>query len=329
MIAVLLLLTACAPDLSDKRVRLDTAGAMKDCANSPDSKKDDCFNYIADVLRTTNQDDAFSACAEIKDDNQKRGCFENLYRAQNSTDVKVMLCKKIIIPDMKKGCADELASKIKDANEAIALCNQITDDNNFKEHCLNEVASSSTDVTSKIAICEARTGTDKDNCLQNLGTSLFATDPAKGIEVCNKIASADMKYSCLNNFGGSPELIKKYPSYAVQICDSFTLKDNCYMNVADKLAISDPKKAAETCQKLSDEVQISNCYGNVWFISNERVAANYDFSVKLCNVLNLKKIDCFRRIASALKDINPAKAEAACKLITDSSSSGCLQDVRN
>jgi len=57
------------------------------------------------------------------------------------------------------------------------------------------------------------------------------------------------------------------------------------------------------------------------------VAQNYDFTVSMCNVLTLKKDDCLRRIVGVFMDLDRSKAEATCKLMSTSSSSGCLQEV--
>jgi len=326
---LLLFLSACKPNLSDEKIKNDPANAINICTKAPDNEQVNCYMRISEVLRTTDPDAAFQACSSIKDDNPKRGCYEDLFRAQNNTDVKIKLCTQVDLPDIKKGCLEELAREEKDIKKAVALCNEIKDDNNFKEHCLNEIASgsASTDIDANLALCDARTGNSRDQCYQGIGTSLFETQPAKGVEVCNKINDNSIKNNCLNYFMSFPELIKANPSLAIQICDAMTLKDNCYSNVADKLSAIDSKKATEVCKKLSDEIQISNCFGNVWFSLDTRVTSDYDFSISLCNALNLKKDDCFRRVAGAFMNVDKTKAEAACNMIPTSSSSGCLQSL--
>jgi hypothetical protein len=79
---------------------------------------------------------------------------------------------------------------------------------------------------------------------------------------------------------------------------------------------------------LSDNVQISNYYSNVWFSFNDIVVQNYDFTISLCNALTSKRDDCLRRASEAFMNTDKTKAEAICKLMSASSSSGCLQNIR-
>jgi hypothetical protein len=321
-----MLLSACAPNLSDERISSDFAGAMADCAKAPDNMKQDCYFRISQVLNTTSPDKALQACSAIENPNPRSSCYNDLINAQTDVNVKADLCTKVD-SNTKKGCLDQVVPQITDTAKAIALCNAVTDDVNFKEHCLNQIGG--TDVDSKIALCNARTSSnDKDGCLMQLGQSLFETQPAKAVEICNKVSDKNNRNGCLNFFIGSPELIKSNPTLAISICDSFNLKDNCYMNIAQTISITNPEMAVSVCKKLSDEIQTANCFGMVWFGFDSRVIQNFDFSMNLCKSLNLKKDDCYRRIAGIMMNVDKNKAAEACNAISPTNSPGCLQEIR-
>ena len=329
IIASLLLLSSCANQLSDENMLKDPQSAMKACESLPANDKIGCYMHISQ-LQANNSEIALQACSLVPDSNAKLGCIGDVVKAQNDSGRKIEICKKAEDQSWVKGCIENTAVEEKNQSKAVAICNAITDDTNFREHCLNSVVGNSANVSTelKLSVCDSRTGTNKDYCYQEIGTGLFEADPKQGVNVCNKISDSNIKNNCLNYFMSSPELIKKYPVLAVQICDSMTLKDNCYLNVADKLSATDPERATEVCQKLSDEIQISNCFGNVWFSFDSRIRSNYDFSIKLCNSLDLKKNDCFRRVSGAFASVDQEKADAACKMINDSSSNGCLSEMR-
>lgn len=293
-----------------------------------------CLEDVANELQTINPELAFQACSALPDakvfENSPQGdCVEALVKSQNNTDIKLNLCRKVQ-QDWLKNCIEIVAYDEQDSKKAVEVCNEFKDDQKFREHCYAGIISNSesVDINVKLSMCAAKTGTDKDNCYRSASEELQITQPAKSVELCKKISDLNTKNSCLNNFIGSPELIKANPTLAVSICGSLTLKSNCYNNVARTLSGTDPKQAAAVCQKLSDDVQISDCYGNVWFAFNDIVVQNYDFTISLCNILALKKVDCLRRASSAFTNVDKTKAEAICKLITDSSSSGCLQEVQ-
>jgi len=183
-------------------------------------------------------------------------------------------------------------------------------------------------VDTRLAACDVRP--DKDNCYRGIADSLWETQPSKSLEICKKISDSNTKNGCLNNFMGSPELIKANPTIAEEVCSSssLTMKSNCYNNLAQTLSGVDPKQGALICQKLSDDVQISNCYQNAWFSFDSVILQNYDFAISLCNILTLKKDDCLRRTSEVFSNSDKAKAEAICKLMSASASSGCLNNIQ-
>jgi len=314
-------LSSCAPPpQTDDQILKDPAKALDICAKTPADKQTGCYMRISELTRTSDPDTSFSACSAIKENDPRKGCEQDFINAQ-AKSIKPDTCSKLDFSDLKRDCIEKAAAAEPNATKAVSICAEIKDDQNFLEHCLNLVMGSSTGTDAKLAACDMRTGTNRDYCLQEIGTGLFLTQPSKGVEVCKKISDANIRNSCLNNFMGSPELIKANPAIGEEVCSSMTLKDNCYNNLANALSASDPRRATEACKKLSDEIQISNCFNMVWFSFNDRIIHNFDLSMSLCSSLKLKKDDCYRRIAGAMMNVDKAKAEQACKMI----SGGCMQ----
>lgn len=299
--------------------------------------KQACLVDVSQALRGVDSEAAFQACSAMPEPKnseraQKQDCIDKLIAAQNSVDAKLAICKKVDNNDWKKICIEQIASEEADPKKALAICDEIKDDNNFKQHCYGGIEGKSaalgTDV--RLSMCDIRPGSEKDNCYRSIAQELLDTEPAKSVEICNKITDTNSKSNCLNNFMSSPEIVKANPAMAISVCDSgpISMKSRCYNDLARTLSGANPKQAVEICKKLSDDVQISDCYGNVWFAFNQMVIENYDFSISLCNILTLKKDDCLRRVSGAFMDVDRAKAEAVCKLMSSASSSGCLQQVQ-
>jgi hypothetical protein len=321
---------------SKESIIANPAAAMADCANAPDAQKDDCYMFISDVLRTVNVTASYEACNEVSSPqntqkNPRQDCVFALIDAQNDTDTTLEICRLIDREDWKKPCLEELASSIDDQAKAIAICNEMKNDTKFREHCYGAIVATGTLISydSQLSMCEAKTGTDRDNCFRGLADNFLETNLTRNIELCNRISDSSSKNNCLNSFISSPELVRANTDLAVSTCGSFSAvgKSRCYNDVARALSASDPKKAAWVCQKLGDDIQISDCYGNAWFYSNQLVIDNYDYTVSMCNVLTLKRDDCLNRIVSVFIDIDRDKARATCQLMSAASSSSCLNNV--
>jgi len=292
-----LILSPKAPSKEDILKNPDKA--MEFCAKSPSDKQLNCYLQIADVLKTENSDVALQACMSIKIEGDKKQCVEDLAFAQ---------------PEQTK---------------AVEICNSMKDDTKFREHCFGGVMANFPNVNTntQLIMCDSKTGTDKDNCYRRLAEDFIPKDPSKSVEICNKITDSSIRDGCLNNILSNPEIIKSDVNRAIGICDSMTLKDRCYMYVASTTSAIDPKKAAQICQRLSDDVQVLSCYNNVWFSSSSLVVANYDFTVNLCDALTLKKDECLNMVMPFFIDLNRTKAAEICKLMSSSASSQCLQSV--
>ena len=334
LIISILFVSGCAP--SNEDITKNPQAVMDGCNKSSLDKQVDCYWKIAEVLRKNNPEAASEACSAMPPkeseakNNMQKGCFDELIRAQepNSSDLRFHICQKISRDDWKKECIEGAAGEEKDPQKVIEMCNAVND-SNFRNHCYGIIANSqNTDIDTQLIMCDVRVGRDKDNCYRGLADGFVETNASKSIEICNKILGKSDRDACLGNFLSNPELVKADPSLAISTCDSLTLKSRCYNDVARTLSAIDPKRAAGVCQRLDDDVQISDCYGNVWFTFNDLVVQNYDFTVGLCNILTLKKDDCLRRISGAFMDIDRSKAEAACKLMSASNSGGCLQSIQ-
>jgi hypothetical protein len=336
--AVLVVATAgcVGQGMSKESIIANPAEAMADCSHAPDDQKDNCYMFISDVLRTVNVTASYEACAEVSSPqntqkNPRQDCIQGLIDAQNDTDTTLEICRLIDREDWKKPCLEELASSVEDQAKAIAICNEMMNDTKFREHCYGAIVAGASIISydSQLSMCEAKSGTDRDNCLRGLAEQFLETNLTRTIELCNRISDSGFKNSCLNNFISSHELVKANTDLAVLTCGSFSTvsQSRCYSDIAHALAGTDPKKAAYVCQKLGDDILISDCYGNVWFYSNTLVIDNYDYTVSMCNVLTLKRDDCLNRIVSVLIDIDRAKAEATCLLMSAASSQNCVNGV--
>jgi len=298
-LAVVFFLILFPKTLSKEDILKNPDKAMEFCAKSSSDKQLNCYLQIADVLKTENSDIALQACMLINVEGDKKQCIENLAFAQ---------------PEQTK---------------AVEICNSMKEDTKFREHCFGGVMANFPNVNSdtQLMMCNSKTGSDKDNCYRRLAEGFITTEPSKSIEICNKITDKSARDGCLNDILSNPEIIKSDVNRAVGICDLMTLKDRCYMYVADTTSAIDPKKAAQICQKSSDDVQILNCYNNVWFSSSSLVVSNYDFTINLCKVLTLKKDDCLNKMMPFFIDTDRTKAAEICKQMSSSASSLCLQSV--
>lgn len=284
--------------LSDKEILANPSAAMTFCDTSG-GKQSDCYFRLADVLATANPDVALQACLTLSAENDRKGCIENL------------------------------ASKQENQIKAAEICNSMKNDTKFREHCYGAITSSGgLNSDTQLLMCDSKTGMDKDNCYRGLAETFLLSNVSKNIEICNKISEKSTKDSCLNNIIGNPEIVQANPSLSVSICDSLTLKANCYNYVAQTISGIDPKQGALICQKLSDDNQILNCYHGAWFDFNSIVLQNPDFTISLCNTLTTKRDDCLRGASEIFMITDKAKAEEICKLASASTVEGCLHVVQ-
>jgi len=269
-IIVIFIFIVFAPKFSDEFILKDPSAAMAFC-NTAGGKKTGCYSKIADVLALNNTDIATQACLSINTNN-------------NGGDMK--------------NCLEGVAYKQTEQLKAVEVCNALKNDTRFRENCYGGVMANflTMSADAKISMCDSKTGADKDNCYRGVSESFWLSNVSKSVEVCNRISEKSTKDSCLNSIIGNPELVQANPNLAVIICDSLTLKSNCYNYVAQTISGSDPKQGAVVCQKLSDDTQMLNCYRGAWFNFNSIVLQNYDFTVSLCNTLTVKKDECLREL---------------------------------
>lgn len=299
VLAVFLFVIFAPPKFSEATILKDPSAAIAFCQKISGDKQPNCYLKIAEVLALNNTDVAVQACLAISDDG------------------------------LKKQCINDLANKEGDPTKVVEICNKITNDNGFRQHCYGQIDTNSGNLSidTRLAACDVRP--DKDMCYRGIADGLWETQPSKALEICKKISDSNTRNGCLNNFMGSPELIKANPTIAEEVCSSssLTMKSNCYNNLAQTLSGVDPKQGAVICQKLSDDVQIFTCYQNAWFSFDSVILQNYDFAISLCNGLTLKKDDCLRRTSEVFRSSDKAKATAICNLMSASASSGCLNNI--
>lgn len=299
VLAIFIFIIFAPPKFSNESILKDASAAMTFCQKTSGDKQSKCYLQIAEVL------------------------------ALNNIDVSVQACLAIVDDELKKKCINDLANKQDNPTKVVEICNKITNDNGFKQHCYGQIDTNSANlgVDTRLTACDVRP--DKDMCYRGIADGLWETQPSAALEICKKISDSNTRNGCLNNFMGSPELIKANPTIAEEVCSSssLTMKSNCYNNLAQTLSGADPKQGALICQKLSDDVQIFNCYMNAWFSYDSVILQNYDFAVSLCNILTLKKDDCLRRTSEVFSSSDKTKAIAICNLMSASTSSGCLNNI--
>lgn len=297
--------------LSEEKILANSTYAMDFCGNSPDNKKDDCYHYVADVLIKKDTKSAVPACVALSQEGEQKDCIQRLAEVEN------------------------------DSIKAVEICNSFKDDKNFREYCYGIVSDNMESVDSSVQtnnsenigeqtellMCDGKSGADRNSCYWKIAEGYWKTNISKGIYICNRIEDSADREVCLGGFINTPELVRAHPDLAASVCKSFAFKTRCYSDVAGAVGTSNPKKAAEICQEIGEDIQISDCYGNVWFYKNDNTLKNYDFTISMCNVLNLKKDDCLRRIVAVFIDIDKTKARAACNLMSPSASPGCISDV--
>lgn len=287
---------------SEESILKDPQAAMAFCNESPQEKQTYCYLQIADVLALNNTDIAIQACLAIstaKDDGDQKNCIENLAGKQ----------------------AEQL--------EAIEVCNSMKEDTKFREHCYGGITANSGSLNSdaQLLMCDSKTGIDKDNCYRGLAESFLLSNVSKDVEICNKISEESTKDSCLNSIIGNPEIVQANPNLSISICDSLTLKANCYNYIAPLISEVNPKQGASVCQKLTDDTQRLNCYHVAWFDFTSIVLQNPDFTISLCNILTVKRDECLRGASEIFMTTNKAEAEAICNLASSSTVEGCLHVV--
>jgi hypothetical protein len=304
VLAVSLFIIFAPPKFSEKDILNDPSAAMTLCQETSGDKQSNCYLKIADVLALNNTDMALQACLAINKDT-------------NEGD--------------RKNCVEDLASKQEDQIKATEICNSMKEDTKFREHCYGGVIANTGNLDSdtQLLMCDSKTGTDKDNCYRGLSESFYSSNVPKSVEICNKISEKSTKDGCLNNIIGNPEIVQANPDLAVSICDSLTLKSNCYSYVAQTVSGIDPKKGALICQKLSDDTQMLNCYHNTWFDFKSVVLQNPDFMISLCNTLTVKRDECLRGASEIFMTADKAKAEEICKLASASTVEGCLHVIQS
>ena len=299
VLAVFLFIMFAPPKFSEETILKDPSAAMTFCQKTSENKQSNCYLKIAEVLTLNNTDFSIQACLAIIDDG------------------------------LKKQCINDLANKQNNPTKIVEICNKIINDNEFKQHCYGQIDTNSANLSidTRLTACDVRP--DKDMCYRGIADGLWETQPSKALEICKEISDSNTRNGCSNNFMGSPELIKANPTIAEEVCSSssLTMKSNCYNNLAQTLSGVDPKQGSLICQKLSDSVQIFNCYQNAWFSFDSVISQNYDFAIGLCNVLTLKKDDCLRRTSEVFSNSDKVKATAICNLMSTSASSGCLNNI--
>ncbi len=273
--------------------------ALESCKKLSETKQKDCFFLIAETLKFNNTQIAVQACLSLPDENDQKGCVEDIAKQQT------------------------------DSEKAIEVCNSLNEDQRFVEYCYEIIASSKTlSIATQQSICNSKSGSDKDNCYEGLAQIYFRKNVTIAVNLCKQVSDAARKENCFNTLTNSPELVKANIELALYACEFYLSKSRCYTDVARIVSGVDPKVAVVICKQLTDEVQVMDCYRQVWFSSNSLVLDNYEFNIQLCSFLQTKKDDCLQEVVRVFIDADRDKAEDVCRLMSSSASSTCLQQVK-
>nr|MBA4404812.1 hypothetical protein [Nanoarchaeum sp.] len=334
LILSLIIISACGP-LTDEQILNNPTKAIESCAKDSTDKQEGCFSHVAEIIANTSPETAYEACYNIPEteDTQnlpKFNCIQRVVDFQNTTELKLKICKKIERDDWKKDCVENVATQETDPNNIIQICNEI-EDSNFRLHCYGAVNENdqNINVESQLLICDSRP--DKDTCYDNLARSIINSNPEQSIEICNKITDENFKTNCLNQIMNLGDLSGENYNLAINVCSSMSSssQSRCYTDLAKTLFSSDSKKAAVTCKKITSESNILECYKQTWFTSSALVLDNYDYTIALCNFLDSKKDDCLNAMIPIFIDESRSTARDICEFMSSSAFRECLSSVGN
>jgi len=162
--------------------------------------------------------------------------------------------------------------------------------------------------------------TESDDCYAKLAIT------AQLVDACKKISSSTTKKDCLfdlasqNNTAACKEMTNQFDrnrclfdiavqTESLETCDEITdasAKEDCYMTLSDRFKSTDPNKALEACEKVTNK---DDCYLNL--ILNLKVA-NPSVALTACSKLLVNVDECYFDVARALLLTDVDKAVSIC-----------------
>ena len=232
-------------------------------------------------------------------------------------DEAIATCEKVPESD-KENCYDDVGSALSEAglfDKVMELCDKTESDD-----CYSHLASNLSEAGLFDKVMEVCDKTESDDCYSELAIT------AQLIDACKKISSSSTKRDCLfslasqNNTEACKEMTNQFDrnrclfdiarqTKSLETCGEITdasAKEDCYMVLSDTFRSTDPNKAFEACEKLTNK---DDCY---WNLVLNLKTANPSAALTACSKLLVNVDECYFDVARALLLTDVDKAVSIC-----------------
>ena len=178
---------------------------------------------------------------------------------------------------------------LENPDEAIAACEKVSESD--KGGCYNNVSSALSEAglfDKVMEVCDKME--EPDDCYAELAIT------AQLVDACKKISSSSTKKDCLldlaslNNTEACKEMSNQFN------------RNECLFNIAERT------KSLETCDEINDDFTKEDCY---MALSDRFKSTNPNKAFEACEKLT-NKDDCYWNLVLTLKTVNPSAALTAC-----------------
>ncbi len=232
-------------------------------------------------------------------------------------DETIATCEKVSESDRGE-CYDAVASALSEAglfDKVMEVCDKTESDD-----CYSDLASALSEAGLFDKVMEVCDKTESDDCYAKLAIT------AQLVDACKKISSSTTKKDCLfdlasqNNTAACKEMTNQFDrneclfniarqTKSLETCGEITdasAKEDCYMALSESFRSTDPNKAFEACEKVTNK---DDCYWNL--ILNLKTA-NPDAALTACSKLLVNVDECYFDVARALILTDVDKAVSIC-----------------
>ncbi|TKJ17760.1 hypothetical protein CEE44_04475 [Candidatus Woesearchaeota archaeon B3_Woes] len=241
-------------------------------------------------------------------------------------DEAITTCEKMSESD-KENCYDNVSSALSEAglfDKMMEVCGKTESDDCYSELAISaqlvdackKISSSTTKrdclfslaSQNNTAACKEMTNQfDRNRCLFDIAMQ------TESLETCGEINDVSIEEDCymaLSNLFRSTD-----PDKAFEACEKMSEKDDCYWDIIQNLKKTDPNVALTACSKLSFD--IDNCYFDM---ARVLLLTDIDKAVYVCGKMEytFNKNDCYMMIVNTPKVTlaNPDKAIDVCGKVT-------------
>ncbi len=207
---------------------------------------------------------------------------------------------------------------LENPDEAIATCEKMSESD--KKNCYDNVTSALSEAGLFDKVMEVCDKTESDDCYSDLAIS------AQLVDACKKISSSTTKKDCLfnlasqNNTEACKEMTNQFDrnrclfdialqTKSLETCGEITdvsAEEDCYMALSDTFSSTDPDKAFEACEKMSEK---DECYWNIVLSSK---SANPSAALTACSKLQINMDNCYFDVTRTLLLTDVDKAVYVC-----------------